>query len=160
MAEISMKGVSAVQRALAKKASAVDRAVKIASARVGAEVTGEMKKVFTGTTKLKRSPSGRRYAPRLANGRYTTARVGGPPNVATGYLKRSVKYNSVRKGFGTYQITVGPNAVYARHVELGGPNWPSGINYPYVSTTAKMITQKNRLGIIYKQAIEQSLRAI
>lgn len=160
MTAISIKGVDAVVKALQAKASGVDRAVNIASKRVGAEVVGELKKSFKGTTKLKKTKSGRRYAPKLSNGRYTTANVGGPPNVATGNLRRSINYRQTRKGFGTYEIIAGPTAIYGRHVELGGPNWKRGINYPYVAPTAKMMTSNNKLGLIYSQAVEQGLRAI
>jgi hypothetical protein len=55
------------------------------------------------------------------------------PNKRSGNLIRSIRPTlPIRKGFGSYSVSVGPSMVYAMAVELGHPKWKSGVNYPYM----------------------------
>jgi len=56
-----------------------------------------------------------------------------PPMNRTGNLRRSIRGEKARLGFADYYAKVGPEMVYARRVELGGGNWPSGLKFPYMT---------------------------
>ena len=58
--------------------------------------------------------------------------TGPGPNVVTGTLRSSIKYETSRVGFGVYQAIVGPTVIYGRTLELGNPNWTSGAKYPFM----------------------------
>ena len=64
-------------------------------------------------------------------GTKTPATPGSGPARITGALQRSI-HTEIRKGFGTYEASVGPTMIYSRAVELGSPRWPSGVKYPYM----------------------------
>lgn len=54
---------------------------------------------------------------------------GSKPNIVTGYLRRSTKMTPiVRLGLGSYETSVGPNAIYGRRVELG---YKGSQGYPF-----------------------------
>ena len=58
---------------------------------------------------------------------------GKPPMNVTGNLRRSIRGESRRKGFGIYEAEAGAYMVYARAVELGGaPTWLNGQKFPYM----------------------------
>ena len=50
--------------------------------------------------------------------------AGQPPMNRTGNLRRSIRGEKYKSGFGTYGALVGPTMVYARAVELGGEYAP------------------------------------
>ena len=57
--------------------------------------------------------------------------VGGPPNVRTGYLGRSIQTSRPEEiGFGRWTTSTGPKAVYGRRIELGFPR--GNYAYPYL----------------------------
>jgi hypothetical protein len=70
-------------------------------------------------------------------GTKTPATPGGPPAAITGNLGRSIAATPVFEAFGGYQANVGAGMVYARAVELGHPQWPEGVRYPYMEPALK-----------------------
>lgn len=64
------------------------------------------------------------------------ATIGQPPMNRTGNLRRSIKGEKSREGFGTYSAVVGPTIVYGRSLEIGGqyapPTWSKDAKYPYM----------------------------
>jgi hypothetical protein len=61
------------------------------------------------------------------------ATSGQPPMNRTGNLRRSIRGEKYKIGFGKYEAIVGPTIIYGRRVELGGGNWPSGTRFPYMA---------------------------
>ena len=55
-----------------------------------------------------------------------------PPMNRTGKLRQSIKGFKYQSGFASYSAIIGPTIEYGRHVELGGPNWPMGVKFPYM----------------------------
>jgi phage gpG-like protein len=55
-----------------------------------------------------------------------------PPMNRTGDLRASIRGEKFTIGFANYTAVVGPTIVYARKVELGGPNWKPGVRFPYM----------------------------
>lgn len=68
--------------------------------------------------------------------------TGPGPNIVTGALRRSIQTTMTRKGFGTYTAEVYPTMIYARAVELGNPNWKSGVKYPYLIPAGKNVAKR------------------
>lgn len=72
------------------------------------------------------------------------AQAGSPPMNRTGNLRRSIRGEKFRTGFGKYEAIVGPTIIYGRAVELGGnwspPSW-SGTTavrgFPYMAPAFK-----------------------
>ena len=63
----------------------------------------------------------------------TPSSPGEPPTNITGTLRRSISASDPQAmATGAYSVQVGPTVIYGRHVELGGPNWPPGVSYPYM----------------------------
>ena len=57
--------------------------------------------------------------------------VGGPPNVRTGYLARSIQSSRPEEiGTGRWTTSTGPKAIYGRRIELGFPR--GNYAYPYL----------------------------
>ena len=65
------------------------------------------------------------------------ATTGEPPMNRTGNLRRSIRGQNARKGFGIYESVVGADMVYARAVEVGNPynppSWRNGEHFPFLS---------------------------
>jgi len=56
---------------------------------------------------------------------------GGPPNVRTGYLARSIQSSRPEEiGTGRWTTSTGPKAIYGRRIELGFPE--GKYDYPYL----------------------------
>lgn len=71
---------------------------------------------------------------------------GQPPMNVTGNLRRSIKGQSKRRGFGIYVAEAGAYMVYARAVELGGaPTWRNGQHFPYLSPALEQFKQTNKV---------------
>jgi hypothetical protein len=91
----------------------------------------------TLTTLSKREIQGRRKEGEKAV-------AGRPPKNRTGNLRRSIKAEYRRKGFGTYTAEVGPTIIYGRSVELGGIYAPASwrgtsamAGFPYMQPAFK-----------------------
>ena len=85
-------------------------------------------------------------------------RSGGPgPNVVTGNLRRSIT-TSARYGFGTYIAEVSATMSYARAVELGSPQWKSGVKYPYLGPAAQSLKDNGTLSRTFIGAFTMKLR--
>ena len=72
-----------------------------------------------------------------------------PPMNRTGNLRRSIKGQKFKEGFGSYSGVVGPTMVYARRVELGGGNWPSGLKFPYMKPAYDKFIQRGEMTAIF-----------
>jgi hypothetical protein len=48
--------------------------------------------------------------------------------------------------------------IYARRLEFGGGNWPSGTRYPFVEPTAKIMKANNLARNIYIRALSAELK--
>lgn len=67
-----------------------------------------------------------------------------PPMNVTGNLRRSIKANTQRKGFGIYVAEIGAYMEYARAVELGGaPTWTRGQKFPYMEPALQEFRRTN-----------------
>lgn len=85
------------------------------------------------------------------------ATSGKPPMNVSGDLRRSIKGNSKRKGFGVYEAEAGAYMVYARAVELGGaPTWTQGQKFPYMKPALEQFKQTN----IIQRTIAKHIRRI
>lgn len=135
--------VKETKRALDDYKKKVDNAVFMASKLTGVSISRTMKEQIKG-----------RHKP----GTKTPSRPGQPPTSISTGLKGSIISNVTRLGFQRYQIVVGPTKNYSRAVELGHPNWPSGINYPFVSPTAKIVIASGSARRVYEQALKTNLR--
>ena len=69
------------------------------------------------------------------------------------------KMFGVKIGFGNgYVAEVGASMVYARAVELGLPEWKSGVKYPYLAPAAESLKQSGKLNRTFTGAFVQYLR--
>jgi len=74
-----------------------------------------------------------------------------PPMNRTGNLRRSIKGEKFKQGFGSYSAVVGPTMVYARRVELGGGNWPEGLKFPYMKPAYEKFMQQGEMTAIFNK---------
>jgi len=119
----------------------IDFAAKFAISMAGYEVERQAKKNANG-------PTHKRGTPRQPT-------VG--PNTITGNLKRSI-YSTTRIGFGTYISEVGATMDYARVVDQGGGNWPSGVKYPYLTPAVESLKNSGKLTRTFTMAFASMLK--
>jgi len=137
-------GVENTIHALSDIARKADKAVQSATRKVGQEATRTMKKQIVGGHKL--------GTPRSEGNNI----VPGKPSNVTGNLRRSIR--STTKGFnGRYTMVVGGYMVYARALEFGNPRWKSGVRYPFVAPTAKILFENNKARNIYTNELRRML---
>lgn len=139
--------ISKTMKALNGLHALADKAVKKATLTVAQETTRTMKKQIVGGHKLGTT---------RAEGKNIQA---GKPSNVTGNLRRSIRY-SVTGFNGRYTAVVGAYQVYARALEFGNPRWASGARYPFVSPTAKIMSDGNKARKIYMTALEEALRKV
>jgi hypothetical protein len=85
--------------------------------------------------------------------------TGPGPNVVTGNLRRSI-FSRTKVGFGnTYVAEVGASMVYARAVEMGLPEWKSGVKYPYMVPAVESLKQSGQLNRTFTGAFAMYLRS-
>jgi len=76
-------------------------------------------------------------------------RDGEGPNYVTGNLFRNIIAKPpTRQGFGTYVATVESQAVYARALEEGNPNWTSGVKFPYMIPARDEVVKSGKAKMI------------
>jgi hypothetical protein len=63
--------------------------------------------------------------------------TGPGPNVVSGTLRRSIKPTIAQRTPLGWSGTAGPSVGYARAIELGNPNWASGVKFPYLAPAIK-----------------------
>jgi hypothetical protein len=126
----------------------VDLAVRLATSRVAAEAESKIKNKIQPVYN---------DGHKRADGRTTDARVGGPPMTRSGELRASIISNVTRKGFGSYTAIIGPTIIYGRAVELGAPNWKTGVRYPYITPAMRELSQSGRLRDIYVNAMNAAI---
>jgi len=80
-----------------------------------------------------------------------------PPNRRTGNLIQSMQIDRVT-GFPGYGYKVFPTMVYARSLELGNPRWKSGVRYPYLAPSARIVRAK--ASKIFTQAFMSRYRQV
>ena len=73
-----------------------------------------------------------------------------PPMNRTGNLRRSIRGEKFRTGFASYSAIVGPTIIYGRKVELGGPNWRPGVQFPYMEPAYRIYRTQVHQQIINK----------
>lgn len=82
---------------------------------------------------------------------------GKPPMNVSGDLRRSIRGQSKRLGFGIYEAEAGAYMVYARAVELGGaPTWTNGQHFPYMQPALEQFRQTD----IIRRTIAKYIRRI
>jgi phage gpG-like protein len=88
------------------------------------------------------------------------ATKGQPPMNRTGNLRRSIRGESMRKGFGKYTAIVGADIEYARAVEIGAPynppSWQNGEYFPYLSPALNKFASSGKI----QRIITKHLRSI
>ena len=128
-----------VLAALKLKQTAYDTAVRAAATEISLRLETLAKKQIKGSRKSKGYP----------------AISGQPPMNVTGNLRRSIKSDVKRKGFGVYVAEVGAYMEYARAVEFGGaPTWTRGQKFPYMQPALEQFKRAN----LVKQIIVKHLR--
>lgn len=107
-------GSSELHAALGKIAEKADMASRAVIAESAALVVSKAQGNFEGVRTRRQSKTGKSWT--VTPNRH----VGGnKPNVITGFLRRSIKMTTIVKlGRGDYATKVGPDAIYARAVEL------------------------------------------
>ena len=73
-----------------------------------------------------------------------------PPMNRTGNLRRSIRGEKFRTGFASYEAIIGPTIIYGRKVELGGPNWKAGVQFPYMQPAYQIYRTQVHQQIITK----------
>lgn len=64
------------------------------------------------------------------------------PNVVTGSHRRSfVIEGPIKEQPHVWVGRVGPTMVYSRRLELGGGNWPAGLNFPYFEPALETVSR-------------------
>jgi hypothetical protein len=85
--------------------------------------------------------------------------TGPGPNVMTGNLRRSI-FSRTKVGFGNvYVAEVGASMIYARAVEMGLPEWKSGVKYPYLVPAVESLKQSGSLNRTFTGAFAMYLRS-
>ena len=88
------------------------------------------------------------------------AGTGPGPNIATGNLVSKIKADKPKKGLNGYSAIIGSSAEYARAVELGHPNWKSGVKYPYMEPAANSLVRNGTLNRIFTGAFLITVRGM
>lgn len=115
-------------------------AIEFATTQVGFEAVAVMKNQIQGAHK---------------RGTPTPSKPNTPPTNVTGNLRRSISSN-VKRGFGlSYTATVGPTMIYSRALEMGMGK--SGVKYPFVLPTARIMLTTGRARATYVSALRYAL---
>jgi hypothetical protein len=123
--------INQVMKAVTRYTDKIDLGVQAARDEMAMKMVQLSKEEIKG-----KRPSGERATP------------GEPPMNRTGNLRRSIKAEKYRKGFGVYSAVVGPTIVYGRSVEIAGKYAPrtwSGATkdkgFPYMEPAYKKFKQ-------------------
>lgn len=132
-------------RALLFKHNQIDEAVKMASRSVGSLATRTMKQQIVGGHSV--------GTPRSAG----SGIEDGKPSNMSGNLRRSIRSKTTKESFGQYTVVTGAYQIYARALEFGHPKWQSGVKYPFVEPTAKILLENNKARNLYVKALSRAL---
>lgn len=126
---------------LQKYASAAEAGSRRAIGKMAAAAEAEIKKQIVGhhdagTPRPEENPAGT------------------PPMNVSGALRRSIKFEIKKVGFGAYEAIVGPSVVYGRILELGFAN---GNKYPYVKPAYEKLLASGKLTAIYNAEMSKAL---
>lgn len=73
--------------------------------------------------------------------------TGQPPMNRTGNLRRSIRGQTMRIGYATYEAVVGADMIYARAVEIGAPynppSWQNNEHFPYLQPALEEFAKTN-----------------
>ena len=155
MAGIIIKNLSEVLAAIDGAKSKIEQGAQIGIMRAGLAVERQAILNFQGTRSYQKRTS------KITGNSYLKVtppkHVGGSgPNTITGNLKRSIK-TTYRVGFESYIAEIGPTMIYARQVEKGGGNWPSGVKYPYLEPAALMLLRNGTINRVFTTAIKEKM---
>lgn len=151
--EFELPNLDDVERKIADRVKKFDDSALFAVGQVGLALERDVKKLLTNNSHraVATKTGGRRWIPRGHIGADGT-----PPNRRTGALLRSV-FTDLRKEPGSYVASVFPSMVYAKSLELGNPNWKSGVKYPYLRPA--FVALKPRMVGIFERAFAQKMGA-
>ena len=125
----------------------LDKAAQMAAVQISREV-------WTSARKNADQANHKRGEPHIG------PRTGEGPNRVTGNLYGNIiAAPPIRKGFGTYIATVESNAVYARALEEGNPNWTSGVKFPYMSPARNEVVNSGKAKMILTGYIRAAMGA-
>jgi hypothetical protein len=142
---VEIKNLAEVLAGLNLTEKKVNDAARYAIGMAAASVERQAKKnANTGT-----HPRGQGHIPGTGPG----------PNVVTGNLRRSI-FSRSKVGFGnSYVAEVGASMVYARAVEMGVPEWKSGVKYPYLVPAVESLKNSGNLNRTFTGAFAMYLRS-
>jgi hypothetical protein len=142
---VEIKNLAEVLAGLNLTEKKVNDAARYAIGMAAASVERQAKKnANTGT-----HPRGQGHIPGTGPG----------PNVVTGNLRRSI-FSRSKVGFGnSYVAEVGASMVYARAVEMGLPEWKSGVKYPYLVPAVESLKNSGNLNRTFTGAFAMYLRS-
>jgi phage gpG-like protein len=102
----------------------------------------------------KQSSNRLRYNPHIG------PRSGEGPNYATGNLFRNIIGQPVRRvGFQSYVASVTSGAEYSRAVEMGSPNWPAGLRFPYMMPARDYLVQSGKASAYIRDEVRRAMGA-
>lgn len=125
----------AVTNALQAWSRRMDKAAEMATVQISREVEAASRKIVGEVIHPRGTP-------------HVTTSSGGP-NTVTGNLGRNILAALPRRqGYGTYVAVIGANTVYARQLEEGGNNWPSGVKYPFMRPARNQVVESGKARMI------------
>jgi hypothetical protein len=131
--EIRIKNMNQVLAGIKKKEDAINAAAQFGIREVAINLVYETQKLLNNNPHTLRGKTW-----------YPTGHIGGngsAPNRRSGHLRDSFQIQP-KTGFPGYGFSVFPTMVYARSLELGNPKWKSGVKYPYLEPSARMVRAK------------------
>lgn len=124
-----------VTAALKRWQNRMDKAAEMATVQISREVEAYSKKIVGEVIHARGAPH------------ITTA--SGGPNTVTGTLGQNIRSAVPRReGYGTYVAVVGAETTYARQLEEGGGNWPSGVKYPFMRPARNQVVDSGKARMI------------
>jgi len=134
----------AVTNALKAWSRRMDKAAQLAAVQISREVESGAKHIVGEVI----HPRGTPHVPTSSGG----------PNTVTGTLGQNIRSALPRReGYGTYVAIVGAETIYARHLEEGGGNWPSGVKYPFMRPARNQVVESGKARIILTNYVRQAM---
>jgi len=131
--EIRIKNMDQVLAGIRKQEDAINTAAKFGIREVAINLVYTTQKLLNNNPHKQRGMSW-----------YPSGHIGGngsPPNRRSGHLRDSFQMQP-KSGLPGYGYSVFPTMVYARSLELGNPKWKSGVKYPYLEPSARVVRAK------------------
>jgi hypothetical protein len=147
--EIRIKNLNQVLASIKLREHAIDAASDYGVKQVAINLVSETSKLLNNNP---HRLSGKTWTP--------SGHIGGngsPPNRRSGNLIQSMQIERIT-GLPGYGYKVFPTMVYARSLELGNPRWKSGVRYPYLAPSARIVRAK--ASRIFTQAFMSRYRQV